>query len=833
MNKKLFLGMFAAAGMLLATSCSNDELDVVQSGNEAQVTFSLAAEGGIATRAISDGTGAKKLVYAVYNANGELIKTIANTDVNGQIVDNSAFDNGLTENVTITLAKGQQYTVAFWAQNPNCTAYTTTDLKNVTIDYAGLNNDETRDAFFKAETFTVTGNTEIDVVLKRPFAQINVGVYQTDWDAAVASEIEIEKSKVTIEKAATSINLLTGEVTGEETVEYGFATIPAQFDTPETLDVDLNNDGTKENYVYLSMCYILANDASTGYAKTTLEDLDFTFAPKSGNNITFNDVKFDKGLTAVPVQRNWRTNIIGKILTGDVTFNITIDPIYDGEYNNGKAQPVNINGVYYATIQDAVNNVKDGEVIKVATGTYTEVVKVTGGKNFTLEAAGPNVVIAALDHQSNGTPSTVKVKGITFDNSFTTAGWFTGTAPNIAPCVGAWGGSLTFEDCAFIVAGTSGKETGVMTWWTTENNVMFLSFNNCTFEGKDDHANARAMQIYGYVNMKVNNCSFNTKKDYTLKYVAQNGNATFSNNIVNNSENFVELGSSTYPGTNYTANINNNTLGKGVNTHTIAHDENQTVNVNGNVSVIAEGVVKDANGNYIASSNEGITNAISDGATTINLTQGNYVIPSSAKGKTLTIIGTGTPEDVKVAVTKVGTGGENCDYAFDGSTVTFEGITITTNSSTYIGYARCKGTYKNCVINGTYTLYGDSKFENCTFNVSGDVYNIWTWGAPNATFDKCTFNSDGKAMLLYGTENTNLKIENSVFNDKGGLTDLKAAIEIGNDYGKSYTLVVNNTVVNGYEINDKGINTGTTLWANKNSMGTDKLSVTIDGVKVY
>lgn len=829
MNKKLFLGMFAAAGMLFATSCSNDELDAVQSGNEAQVTFSLAAEGGIATRAISDGTGAKKLVYAVYNANGELIKTIANTDVNGQIVDNSAFDNGLTENVTITLAKGQQYTVAFWAQNPNCTAYTTTDLKNVTIDYAGLNNDETRDAFFKAETFTVTGNTEIDVVLKRPFAQINVGVYQTDWDAAVASEIEIEKSKVTIEKAATSINLLTGEVEGEETVEYGFATIPTQFTTPETLDVDLDKDGTKEKYVYLSMSYILANDATTGYAKATLEDLDFTFAPKSGNNINFSE-----GLNAVPVQRNWRTNIIGKILTGDVTFNITIDPIYDGEYNNGEAQPVNINGVYYATIQDAVNNVKDGEVIKVATGTYTEVVKVTGGKNFTLEAAGPNVVIAALDHQSNGTPSTVKVKGITFDNSVTTAGWFTGTAPNIAPCVGAWGGNLTFEDCAFIVAGTSGKETGVMTWWTTENNVMFLSFNNCTFEGKDDHANARAMQIYGYVNMEVNNCSFNTKKDYTLKYVAQNGNiATFSNNIVNNSENFVELGSSAYPGTNYTANINNNTLGNGVNTHIIANNENQTVNVNGNVSVIAEGVVKDANGNYIASSNEGITNAISDGATTINLTQGNYVIPSSAKGKTLTIIGTGTPEDVKVAVTKVGTGGENCDYAFDGSTVTFESITITTNSSTYIGYARCNGTYKNCVINGTYTLYGDSKFENCTFNVSGDVYNIWTWGAPNATFDKCTFNSDGKAMLLYGTENTNLKIENSVFNDKGGLTDLKAAIEIGNDYGKSYTLVVNNTVVNGYEINDKGINTGTTLWANKNSMGTDKLSVTIDGVKVY
>lgn len=834
MNKKLFLGMFAAAGMLFATSCSNDELDVVQSGNEAQVTFSLAAEGGIATRAISDGTGAKKLVYAVYNASGELIETIANTDVNGQIVDNSAFDNGLTENVTITLAKGQQYTVAFWAQNPNCTAYTTTDLKNVTIDYAGLNNDETRDAFFKAETFTVTGNTEIDVVLKRPFAQINVGVYQTDWDAAKASGIEIEKSKVTIENAATSINLLTGEVGGEQTVEYGFDIIPAQFATPETLDVDLDKDGTKENYVYLSMSYILANDETTGYAKTALEDLDFTFAPISGNNINFSE-----GLNAVPVQRNWRTNIIGKILTGDVTFNITIDPIYDGEYNNGEAQPVNINGVYYATIQDAVNNVKDGDVIKVATGTYTEVVKVASGKNFTLEAAGPNVVIAALDHQSNGTPSTVKVKGITFDNSITLAGWFTGTAPNIAPCVGAWGGNLTFEDCTFIVAGTSGRETGVMTWWTTKNNVMSLSFNNCTFEGENDHANARAMQIYGYVNMEVSNCTFNTNKDYTLKYVANEGNiATFSNNIVNNSENFVELGSSAYPGSNYTANIINNTLGNGVNTHIIANNENQNVNLNGNVSVIAEGVVKDANGNYIASSNEGITNAISDGATIINLTQGNYVIPSSAKGKTLTFIGTGTPEDVKVAVTKVGSGYENCDYGLDGSTVTFESITITTNSSTYIGYARCNGTYKNCVINGTYTLYGDSKFERCTFNVSGDVYNIWTWGAKNMEFDRCTFNSDGKALLLYqeGSNTVNLTVKSCIFDDKGGLTSKKAAIEIGDaPYGATptYNVTVSGTTVNGYEINDEGINTGTTLWGNKNSMPAERLNVTIDGVNVY
>ena len=235
----------------------------------------------------------------------------------------------------------------------------------------------------------------------------------------------------------------------------------------------------------------------------------------------------------------------------------------------------------------------------------------------------------------------------------------------------------------------------------------------------------------------------------------------------------------------------------------------------------------------VASSATEISAAITAGATSIFLTEGEYVVPTSAKGKIVTFIGTGNPEDVKVGVTKVGTGGENCDYGLDGSNATFENITITTNSSTYIGYARCNGTYKNCIINGTYTLYGDSVFEDCTFNVSGDVYNLWTWGAPTATFKNCTFNSDGKALLLYGQANTKLTVEGCTFNDNGGLTDLKAAIEIGNDYNKSYELIVNDTVVNGYEINDKGINTGTTLWANKNSMPQDKLNVVVDGVDVY
>ncbi len=332
--------MFAAASMLFATSCSNDELNVVQSENEAQVTFSLGLEGGMGSRAISDGKTANKLVYAVYDADGNALPVFNGAKQKEETIGD------ITEKahpVTITLAKGQTYQVAFWAQNSACKAYNTADLKNVQVSYKkedgtdAANNDEVRDAFYKTVEFTVAGDKTIDVILKRPFAQINVGVYKSDWEAAVASGVTIEKSDVVIKNAATSINLLTGAVgpdTQDVTVTYSSAAIPT-----EELKVDLNNDGdfddTDERYAWLSMSYILVADHDAtvdengllGTDKATLSGLEYTFTPKSGEAI-----EFKEGLNGAPVRRNWRTNILGKILTGDIQFNITINPIYDGDY---------------------------------------------------------------------------------------------------------------------------------------------------------------------------------------------------------------------------------------------------------------------------------------------------------------------------------------------------------------------------------------------------------------------------------------------------------------------------------------------------------------------
>ena len=820
MNKKLLLGMFAAAGMLLATSCSKEEQDVVQSGNEAQVTFSLAADGRIATRAISDGTGADLLYYAIFDADNKLITTISGS-TNGLLKKENAFPNASkTDEVEVTLAKGQEYTAVFWAQDASCDAYIVTaetDGLKVAVDYEGNNNDETRDAFFKAETFKVTGNAEIDVELKRPFAQINVGVTKADWDAAVASGVTITESKVVIKNAATSINLLDGTVSGEQVVEYDFAAIPTD---PATLEVDVDRNGTiaeDEKYKYLSMCYILTDSDAE---KTTLEadGLQFTF--KSGGE----DIVFDEGLHAVPVQRNWRTNILGKLLTGDIQFNIVIDEIFYNDYNYPEFREV-ANGVKYDAATRTYYLYSAAGLEWLSTETNRNNNQFSGYTVKLTSDVDLNNVAWTPIGQSN------TFKG-TFDGGNNTISNLTVSGDNIN--VGLFGSVVgTIKNVKIANVNLSSSH-----WAGAIVGFMYGTIENCHVDGgdikvsvKDGDNGDKAGGIVGYIcgepyslvkGCSVKNLTVTAYRDVAGIAGCTNGTVEITNNSVDKVTviaNMLQDGGKTLADANADKVVGRN----------IANADLST-NTTNNVTVTIYGI--DSNNIATVGNDAGVTYAINKGIATISLTPGTYIIPDEAKGKTLTFSGTGNPKDTKIATQDDGSY-EGCDYSLEGATVTFENIPINTDSETYPGYARCKGTYKNCVINGTYTLYGESNFENCTFNVDGDVYNIWTWGAENAKFDKCTFNSDGKAMLLYGTVNTNLTIENSVFNDKGGLTDLKAAIEIGDDYGKSYVLVVNNTVVNGYEINDKGINTGTTLWANKNSMGQDKLSVTVDGVRVY
>ena len=297
-------------------------------------------------------------------------------------------------------------------------------------------------------------------------------------------------------------------------------------------------------------------------------DLTFKFYDNNNGYMEFVAVNDDK------VERSKRT------VFSEKTYEVT-------GYNLSDDVVAWIGNDTYTSISSAVENSQPNDVIKVKPGKYTEVVNVKGGKNVVIQPAnvGDEVAIAGIDHQSNANPSTIVVKNITLDNTLQTEDWFTGTAPNIKPCVGAWAGNFTFEDCKFIVSGESKAETGVMTWWTTAP-ALSLTFTGCEFVGYNDHNSARAMQIYGNVNMKVTDCTFNTKKDYSLKYVAKEGNvATFVGNKVYNSENFVQLGSAPYAGENYKVYINSTTLGEGVAHYYIDNDENQMVYIDGSLVV--------------------------------------------------------------------------------------------------------------------------------------------------------------------------------------------------------------------------------------------------------
>lgn len=314
MKKSIFLGMLAA--LALANSCSTEDNGLSSSENNLkQVTLKVSADGAL-TRAISDGTSVNQLVYRVFDKNGNAITTLNKTT-------ETATDLLSGHTVTLTLAKGQTYKIAFWAQKADCAAYTVDDNMNVSIDYSGVNNDESRDAFFKTVELTVNEDMTQDVTLKRPFAQINVGTTDADWTAATAAGLTVTQSKVTVKKAANKLNVVDGTVSGETDVTYTEANLPG-----EPLMVDADGDGTKDSYKYLSMCYVLPNDATDGTQKT-LASTEFIFKPAAGTDVIIKD-----GLQNVPLQRNYRTNIVGDILTRSQQFKIVVDPAFDEPDNN-------------------------------------------------------------------------------------------------------------------------------------------------------------------------------------------------------------------------------------------------------------------------------------------------------------------------------------------------------------------------------------------------------------------------------------------------------------------------------------------------------------------
>ena len=305
--KRYLLSTFTiAAAALLVTSC-NDEMDNgLKTGDEGTVTFTAQLPSEMGTRAFADGLTAKHLQYAVYEAGQSTPLPVFGDETT---VVGEAEMNNLKQTVSLKLTTGKTYDVIFWADATTDSPYTFNPAsQEVSVDYSKVNNNSDNcDAFFKKETITVSGNQSVDVKLTRPFAQVNIGT--DDFDAAKASGLEVTQTEV-VAKAFATLNLATGKVSDEADRTFTMKAIPTASD---------GEFPVAGGYKYLSMDYLLV-----GADKATV---DVAFNYGGPQNRTF---------TNVPVQRIYRTNIYGSLLTNTTDFNVVIEPAFaTTNYNLG------------------------------------------------------------------------------------------------------------------------------------------------------------------------------------------------------------------------------------------------------------------------------------------------------------------------------------------------------------------------------------------------------------------------------------------------------------------------------------------------------------------
>lgn len=300
MKKNYFLSALAVGAMLLSASCSQEETPApAQDGN---IRFNVSVPGEIMTKAMF-GTGelALNLNYAIYEAG----QTQVLREGTGSFV-------GLHSSIDVNLPIGKAYDIVFWASAPGAPYTFSAADQTVTVDYSAMNAySDTYDGFFKAENgfVIVAGQKDYNIVLRRPFAQLNIGA--RDFEDATEFNLDFSTTSVGVNNVYTTLNLISGAVSNPVNVNFNDIARPAA-------DYEFPLVNVPYTYQYLSMNYLLVEE-------------------KSNHTVTFNvaDASYpEQTFTDIPLQRNHRTNIYGQILTSPASFDIVIDPLFENpDYN--------------------------------------------------------------------------------------------------------------------------------------------------------------------------------------------------------------------------------------------------------------------------------------------------------------------------------------------------------------------------------------------------------------------------------------------------------------------------------------------------------------------
>ena len=749
----------AAALTLLAVGCNKEQVTEVPDGQMVDVTFTAALPGEMATKALGDGQTAKNLYVSVYENDAEKTKLD---------LDKTATFTDLKTQVTFSLVKGKTYNFVFWAQAEGA-PYVVTDLKNIKVkDYTTDANDEKRDAFYATrKELKVNGALTETIKLYRPFAQVNFAT--ADYAEAQKAGFSPAVSSFTASGAATTFDTFAAEGKDEVAVALTETNVPA--DILKTLD--------GKTYTRLAMNYLIPVGKQ---GESHNIDVAATFKANNGEAVTVSAPN-------APVQNNYRTNILGNLLTSQVIFNVEIVPIFN-ELDND-IDLVNIKDE--ASLRALFATGGEAKLAADVDISVSKSICLGEGKEVALDLNG-HKISNSVDLWKDSEPAQVCV--ISVDSGTLTIKGKGGVAAKANDCYTfnvRKGGKLLIEDGEYVgnisviqvqegLVEISGGKFSLIQTWPSVGNGYDYTINLIDAAGKDGTANAIVTGGCFYKFDPSDNNSENPKKNY----VADGYKSTLVGDY------YVVTKEGVTP---------------------VADQEGM------NTAISGEGTSKDKPITVELPSN-----------TTVTLDNG--IANEGDKSRNITFVGDGT-QTFDVITKAINAEGGMLNYQ-RGSSFIFKNLTIKAGEGDFDGIVCDELTFENCTLTGSRSLYGKATFVNCVFeNTMANQYSIRTWGGTDVKFDKCTFNTNGKAILLYGrataAKPTNLVVKNCILNDRNNGSAGKAAIEIGNDYNATYSLTITNSTVNGFA---EGKNTGSKLWANKNNMNAAHLSVTIDGTKV-
>lgn len=298
----------SAAAMLSMVSCQKENQCTGKEEMREVVEIALVSPDDALTKAIGDGTKVKEVYYTAF-VDGVPVHSLENKVqlVNGQ----AALKLRLVRNVT--------YQFVFWAQAvPEGGKVSPFDISEfytdatVKVDYQGLSNDDTRDAFCAMKEVSVQGPVSETVYLRRPFAQVNF--CSSDYDMVKYLGLHTDmKSEAHIYGLPDVLNVLDGSVSvsGASVPVDAFFSLAA---IPSGDDEYITVKGTQ--YGYINMNYVLASENG--------ETVSVSARMVSGSSSWQTAI-----IPNVPVRRNYKTNIVGNIFSEHAVLQIITVPDFD------------------------------------------------------------------------------------------------------------------------------------------------------------------------------------------------------------------------------------------------------------------------------------------------------------------------------------------------------------------------------------------------------------------------------------------------------------------------------------------------------------------------